>query len=263
MAVTQYQIFCRYFNGDINKCVTNQTSVEWVSKSENLSLKLFCETGNNDTKYDDLLSHVTGRQKPIRHPMDFDVIESEIWQNFQRKKEIEFLDAKHLVAYEICQIEPLDELGVNKSQNPEAIPSAVLQRARANRDIANYGIITDQVNISNPKYDMIFMYDGIAQVKGPAFIKEDGRVVEKEDYGQINDPNALYCRNAPTGDAHRQPYIYYDNMKRVNFDIWFEHSIHASLRSAMTKANELVNIVGKANVKIGKIVSLDKFIEIV
>lgn len=261
MATTQYQIFCRYFNGDINRCVTSQTPVEWVSNTELSALKKYCydttvnpATGKTNAQlYAELVNSVTGRTNPVRWVKDFSIPETECWTNFKRMEELEALDYKNLLAREIVQIEPADEMvGSNVG---------ILRRLKAARDLAHYDTIAEQINVSNPKYDMIFMYDGIGQVKGPVFIGNQ----ENEDYGQFDTSSTayLYCRNASGGDSHQQPYAYYDNMKRVKYDIWFEHSIHASLRSAMAKANELVNIVGKANVKIGKVVPLDKYIEIV
>ena len=89
---------------------------------------------------------------------------------------------------------------------------------------------------------MIFMYDGIA-------------------YAESRTGKADY--NPPDNDAKQMPYIYYDRMKRIKLDPWFLYSTHSSLTSAMIKAKELVNIFGKEAVKIGKVVSLEHYIEIV
>ena len=89
---------------------------------------------------------------------------------------------------------------------------------------------------------MVFIYDGIA-------------------YGESRTGNADY--NAPNNDKKQIPYVYYDKMKRIKVDPWFLFSTHASLNSAMAKARELVNILGKDAVKIGKVVPLDQYIEIV
>lgn len=277
MATTQYQIFCRYFNGDINKCVTNQTPVEWVSKVDYNALLKYCNDTTKHTVtytnpvtqqvttkqqtnrelYADLVKAITGKTKPVRWEKDFSIIEKECWDNFKRLEEIQALDHKNLMSYEICEIEPADEM--------QGGTLSVLRRLKVTRDLAHYDTISSQTNVSNPKYDMIFMYNGIGQVKGPVFESNCSPAVETEDYGQFDGTSTTnkFCRNAAANDSHQQPYVYYDNMRRVNFDIWFEHSIHASLISAMTKANELVNIVGKNNVKIGKVVPLDKFIQIV
>ena len=69
--------------------------------------------------------------------------------------------------------------------------------------------------------------------------------------------------NPPQNDGKQVPYVYYDRMKRVKFDAWFLYSTHTSLNSAMTKAREMANILGKDSVKIGKVVPLEHYIEIV
>ncbi len=254
MAVTQYQLFYRYYNGAIGRCVTNQTDVQWVSKAEMNALKLYWNDSANIALYNKLCDQLTGKNgQPLRRLKDFDAIEMECYQNFQRKDEIAVLRKKGLFCEEICEIEPWDHLYMDTY--------GTLRRKKMARDLAHWSTITEQSNMTNPKFDMIFMYDGIAQEKGPVCYG----LTMTPDYGQF-DPTTgtyCYCLNPASQDKHQQPYIYYDKMKRINFDIWFEHSIHASLNSAMAKANELINIVGKTNVKIGKVVPLDKYIEIV
>ena len=105
-----------------------------------------------------------------------------------------------------------------------------------------YEYIIKETAANNPKYDMVFMYDGIA-------------------YAESRTGKADY--NPPNDDDKQVPYVYYDRMKRVKLDPWFLFSTHASLNSAMIKARELVNILGKDSVKIGKVVPLDQYIEIV
>ena len=61
----------------------------------------------------------------------------------------------------------------------------------------------------------------------------------------------------------KYPYALIDRMERVPLSPWFEHSTHASLNSAMTKARALANNIGHENIKIGKIVQLDQYIDIV
>lgn len=100
-------------------------------------------------------------------------------------------------------------------------------------------IITDETNANNPKYDMVFIYDGVTSVTGPNKIDTDG------------DDNAT------------PPIVYYERMKRMEVTPWFLYATCASLNAAMTKASELVSIIGKENVMIGKVVALDQYIEIV
>lgn len=87
-------------------------------------------------------------------------------------------------------------------------------------------------NSSNPKFNMFFMY---------------------------NSRDFMYS-NKGTDDF---PYVLVDRMEKVPLSPWFIHSTHASLNSAMTKARALANLVGHENIKIGKIVPLEQYIEIV
>lgn len=278
MATTQYQIFCRYFNGELNRSVTNQTPCRWVGKQEWNNIMLFCSEAKNKNLYQKLCDQLAGKvtalnpkipdpKDPTKTKMivnlrwqkDFTVEENECYTMFETLKEIQALEKKNLVVREVCLIEPKDWLGNDSS--------GVLRRKKMMRDLAHWDTITQETSVSNPKYDMIFMYDGLAKQNGPICGVDDpdieGLQQYRQDYGEEPDGSEVYSLNKTGQNKEQQPYIYYDAMKRVNFDIWFEHSIHASLTSAMTKANELVNIVGKANVKIGKVVPLDKYIEIV
>lgn len=90
-------------------------------------------------------------------------------------------------------------------------------------------------NTSNPKFNMFFMY------KSRDFIYPKTKQNQDEEY----------------------PYVLMDRLERVPLSPWFLHSTHASLSSAMTKARALANIIGHSNIKIGKVVSLDQYIEIV
>lgn len=87
-------------------------------------------------------------------------------------------------------------------------------------------------NSINPKFNMFFIY------KSRDFMHSD------------KNTNAF-------------PYVLKDRMEKVPLSPWFIHSTHASLNSAMTKARALANIIGHSNIKIGKVVPLDQYIEIV
>lgn len=87
-------------------------------------------------------------------------------------------------------------------------------------------------NSANPKFDMFFMY------KSRDFI-----------YSTVG--------------TNSYPYILMDKMDRVVLSPWFIHSTHGSLQSVMTKAKELVNLIGQDNVKIGKVIPLDQYVELV
>lgn len=59
-----------------------------------------------------------------------------------------------------------------------------------------------------------------------------------------------------------RPKVYYEKFKRFEFSPWFVYSNCGSLKQAMIKAEELVNIVGIDNLIIGKVVDLTQYIEL-
>lgn len=97
-------------------------------------------------------------------------------------------------------------------------------------------IVVSSYDINNPKYDMIFTWDSLGHVTQKTEKEKDGEVVNN---------------------------LYFDEMKRINFQPWFFHSRYHSLRAAMEKAKELINIFGADNIIIGKNVALDQYIDIV
>lgn len=229
MAATQYQIFCRYYNSSINKVVTNQTKALWISAEEFTTISEIWKNPAQKAQYDTLVSDLRDGTRRIT---DFTMAEQSLYNTCQKYEEYLKMDAKELAALEIVIIEPADSL-YQDTQGTK-------KKAKMARDLAMYDILVEQTDVSNPKYDMIFMYDGLA--------KTESEIV---DY------------NPPTNDKRQAPYVYYDRMRRFEFDPWFFHSTHASLTSAMTKAKELINVLGKDSVQIGKVVPLDKYIEIV
>lgn len=103
------------------------------------------------------------------------------------------------------------------------------------RDINVYeDLVINNSYINNPKYDMIFIWDGLGFFDGPT---------------------------DPTHKVHNQ--LYFDKMKRVTFRPWFFHSTYHSLKAALDKAEKLVDMFGQENVMVCKNVALDKYIDIV
>lgn len=98
---------------------------------------------------------------------------------------------------------------------------------RENQDLLIYGN-----NSSNPKFNMFFMY-------------------KSRDF--------IYSSEG----TNSFPYMLMDRMDRVVLSPWFVHSSHSSLESVMAKSRALSNLIGYQNVKVGKIVPLDQYIEIV
>jgi hypothetical protein len=96
--------------------------------------------------------------------------------------------------------------------------------------------ITNSMRIDNPKYDMIFVWDGLG-------------IMEGTKYG--------------SGDSAITDQLYFDKMKRLKFKPWFFHSKYHSLKAAMTRAEQLIDLFGKEHIMIGKEVDLTQYIEIV
>ena len=224
---TQYQIFCRYLNETVNRTLTNQTTSEWISAAEFKSLKEYYKANKNT--YDKLCNDLTHR---VKRKSQFTVEELNIYDSCS--KYITLLDAqsKNRLAVEFAMIRP----DINDSKLDSALNE----------------LMVDQNHQNNPKYDMVFMYDGIAKTYEQS----------KTSTNPLN-PGPIVISESPVVDDKKTPYLYYDNMKRIKLDPWFLYSTHASLNSAMAKAKELVNILGKNAVKIGKVVPLDQYIEIV
>lgn len=98
-------------------------------------------------------------------------------------------------------------------------------------DSRAYTYIIENSVVKNPKFDMIFVYDGLGHIK-------------EESYETPIE-------------------IYYDKMKRVKAEPWIPLFKTSSLKVAMDKAEQLVNTYGSKNIKIGKVVPLEIGMEIV
>lgn len=59
------------------------------------------------------------------------------------------------------------------------------------------------------------------------------------------------------------PYMLIDQMERIPLSPWFVHSTHSSLNVALTKARAIAKYVGHENIKIGKVIPLDQYIDII
>ena len=234
MAATQYQIFCRYLNENVNRALTNQTVVEWISAEELNNLNKFYT--ENHIEYEAIRNKIISGE--IRKDQ-LTIQEIHIYDEGKRYEEVQDkLDKKKMVT-EYCIVEPADSL--NQDTNNKK------KKEQVSRDLELYNYVVEETSATNPKYDMVFIYDGIAY--------------GESRYIKNGEPQADYN---PTPDDDKQvPYVYYDRMKRIKLDPWFLFSTHASLNSAMIKAKELVNILGKDAVKIGKVVPLDQYITIV
>lgn len=226
MATTQYQIFCRYLNENINRALTNQTKIDWVSAEEMETVKEAYTT--NKAQYDTIKAGIaagTIRENTLT------TAQYGIYQPCKRYEEIQKQIVEKKAAIEYAYIRP-DDAFTNDTHG-------TFKKAAAILDQEKYQIVVDESSANNPKYDMVFMYDGIANVTGEALL------------------------HAPANSNTGKPYLYYERMKRIKLDPWFLYSSHGSLNSAMSRAKQLINILGKDAVKIGKVVALDQYIEIV
>lgn len=237
MAATLYNIFIRYMNN--NKVITEQTSIDWMSDFDYREYQAYFNS--NASKYNSIASDLsTGRRKKEELTAE----ELAIYEKCKRLKEYEYNISKGKGVHEVVRIEPYDEMYIAPGGTAES-HSIILQNMKKQklaRDTANQRIITSESKTTNPKFDMIFAYNGLGE-------KEADRAVYNGNPTNTNPP--------PT------PYIYYDNMKRVIGNPWFFYAQYGSLQAAMTKAKELVNILGTEGVIIGKCVALDQYIEIV
>ena len=243
---TQYQIFCRYLNETVNRTLTNQTKSEWISASEFKTLKEYYNI--NKDAYDKLCDDL---RHGIKRKSQFTVEELNIYNSCLKYTTLLDAQLKNRLAVEYAMIRPVDSLTDDKNGSLKKLDSALNQQLNE--------LIVDQSHPNNPKYDMVFMYDGIARTNEqpvtPTNLLNPGPIVMNE--------SPVADVHPPKDDKKEIPYLYYDNMKRIKLDPWFLYSTHASLNSAMAKAKELVNILGKDAVKIGKVIPLDQYIEIV
>ena len=125
----------------------------------------------------------------------------------------------------------------------------ILEIIHISNDVITTGETTDDyekyilqsTRFDNPKYDMLFVYEGLGY-----FNYKDQKNIQPSDVA-----------------FSQETQLYFDKMKRVYIRPWFFHSTYHSLRAAMTKAESLVNLFGKENVLIGKEVDLTQYIDIV
>lgn len=101
-------------------------------------------------------------------------------------------------------------------------------------------LVINGLNVNNPKYDMIFIWDGLG------YFKFDNEKIP----------------NVTTNADDSKSILYYDKMKRVRFTPWFFYEKFHSLRAAMLRANTLIDLFGKDNVLVGKNVPLSQYIDI-
>lgn len=219
MSATKYQILCRYYHSSAGKVVTNSTEVQWKQAEEahshDASGKQVAPTVNTKSVY--------GKENMIIRNADYLRVSNR--------------DNNSSQGY------PMSKEYNTKLKNAKSI------------DTALGSIIVDEINTNNPKYDMVFLYDGITTCEG----------------AEATNANTKYVLDSLTAYSAREvaeplttpPIVYYEKMKRLEGPApWFIYATASSLKAIMKKAEELVDIMGKDNVIIGKVVELDEYIDI-
>lgn len=365
MAATQYQVFCRYFNENNNSCLTNRTSIEWISANEYYTSYTFynseydveispkeeilVKNENNENVYcieyyiDDTkasnneiciikldgtdfqdskgtlssgTTRLSNRQtykncytRKFKMTTNQKVYECLQWQidngvrryrDFMNDEPNIYTICKNYIDYsemirlgkavlEYAMIRPKDFLSTTESSTSGKKTLNTLTRQALALDNKLYSIVSDETNVSNPKYDMVFMYDGIVETNEQP-LDQINDICDQSYYYQSNDAsgtrrqvksekiklpvNALnYTDGSEKKDSvsstamvdwdKEVPYLYYEKMRRIKLDPWFAISVHQSLNAALAKASKLAKMYGVDNVKIGKIVPLDQYIKIV
>lgn len=190
--MTTYDIFMHYYNDRIGKAVTNLTDCKWYS---------CLTTPSQYREFDD-------EEQPI-------VYNHTYLQN--QDMDQEKLD-KNQETLEVLYIYYDTKEHSDSTNNPD-INAAKYEE-----------LIVQSSSIFNPKYDMIFIWDGLGYY---------------------------------TDDNEQTNQLYFDKMKRVNFRPWFFHSMYHSLKAALSKAETLINLFGKDHIMIGKEVDLTQYIDII
>ena len=154
MAATQYQIFYRYFNPDVNKPITNQTTSIWIGKEEFKELKDFYTL--HKTEYEDLDRGIKGiNGAPLRRLQELNANE----QNIYNKCSTYLTYINELNEGTACEaivtIEPHDSLYGDDTNHTK-------RKTKMQRDLRYFSILANEARTENPKFDMVFAYDGIA-----------------------------------------------------------------------------------------------------
>lgn len=226
MASTKYQVFYRYMNETTNKPITNDLSTEWISDEEYINLESSYST--NKAKYLSIKQKLSQGQVKL---YNLDSEEQKLYNNCKRYEECIEKIRKGKMVKETIIIRPDDAFYNDKYYR--------LHKLAIQKDQELNQIIVDEAMTKNPKYNMIFTYNGIAKKDGSAKL------------------------NPPPQDTTSNPELYYDRMVRLEVSPWFLHSIHASLKNAMITGRQLVKILGNDAVMIGKSVPLEEYVDIV
>ena len=193
MAATQYQIFCKYFNENVNKIVSNESSKEWISAEEWYQ----CKTAYNVTNasqtnallisqdsintsitkgspyrilYDALLTKMDTDDPITGRRLTYDLLSNEekiVYDLCSRYEEIIKMIGNNDCVIEYAMIRPLDHLSYSYRRDDRYFDKkgteGSLKRAAKSIDSDLYDVVFDQNRNDNPKYDMLFTYNGMTQ----------------------------------------------------------------------------------------------------
>lgn len=308
MAATQYQVFCKYLNENVNRVVSNNSKIEWVSAEEWYQCKLAynitnAEQANAMKTTQESVSTKLPEGTTYRKLYDAIVLNMNTVKPDGKRLRYEQLSTEEQHAYDLCtryknilkmignnecvveyaMIRPLDQMGYTYSSGtlPKAIQEIKtrLKKTAKKVDASLYDVIYDQNNNSNEKYNMLFTYAGITQTDQQTDYYPLGNNMFRQETFELAGvpiecfnpymPNSsgmgiVYEKLSTVGEVvDAVPNVVYERMERLKMDPWFLIATCNSLKTAMTKAEQLVDIYGKDSVKIGKVVPLDQYIEIV
>ena len=313
MAATQYQIFCKYFNENVNKIVSNESSKEWISAEEWYQCKIAYNVTNASqtnallisqdsintsiTKgspyrilYDALLAKMDTDNPITGRRLTYDLLSNEekiVYDLCSRYEEIIKMIGNDDCVIEYAMIRPLDHLSYSYRRDDRYFDKKGVERSikRAAKSIDSdlYNVVFDQNRNDNPKYDMLFTYNGMTQTNEQLDLYKYKTTIKTGDNSgaytvvtpgcvpieSFNPPKtpgedeAVVTLSTVTEAPDMAPSCMYERMERLKVSPWFYICTCNSLITAMNKARELVDIYGKDAVKIGKIVPLDQYIEIV
>lgn len=219
MSSTQYQIFCRYYHSSAGKIVTNESEVTWKQAEDAHSHD---ENGKQVAPSVNTVS-VKGKENMIIRNEDYLRVTS---SNNESSR-----------GY------PMTQEYNQRLKNAKAI------------DTALSNLIAEETENSNPKYDMIFLYDGIN-------ICEGAEVVNTEKF--VLPSLTSVTTTEKTIVSRTSPIVYYERMRRLDGPApWFLYASASSLKAILKKAEELINIMGSDNVIIGKVVEISEYLDIV
>ena len=275
MASTQYQIFCRYLNEDIGKIVSNTSTKEWVSAEEWYECKVaYNATSSSQVNAKTITndSPNTGVPAGSTYRLLYDALVAKMNTSSGNRLRYESLTTEEKLVYDLCtrykeiikkvgngecviehaMIRPNDEL-YNDNNN------TLLKAAKA-LDSKLHDVIFNQISKDNDKYNMMFTYKGMVQTEEQITYYQLGNSFKQ--HGNIAGP-PIPAFNPNQSSTAEVPSTIYEGMERLKLDPWFLITTCNSLKAAMTKAEQLIKIYGKEAVKIGKVVPLDQYIDIV